>query len=506
MPGARVTESATGGDWLDRLIEHPRHVLWLFCLAQIGVWTLATGLIHFAPTRDMAESYLWGHEWVIGTYKHPNMPGWLLEAGRVVTGVVGWPGYFTSELFVAATYLLVYALGHAMMGPRKALAGVLLLAGLFYTAWPSTLMNHDVVQMPFWVAIVLILWHLRRSPSLLVWLALGAVAALGLYAKLSFGVVIASCGLWLLYDPLLRPQLRTLSPWLGLGLFAVLCLPLAGWLENSQFAALSYARERGTTIGASPLELLGGQVLTALGVVLLAYFAGIAGRAAGSADQESAEGQRREPVVPFLVHMLLIPNLMTAALAWLFDSGTRGMWGTPMLSLTGLLVVALAPRRLDQPVLRRLTAIVAGLLVVVPLIYVGDTLIEPRFTGVAKRQGWPQAEMSRRFQAIWKRETGRPLQIVAGDFWIAGLVALKPGDMPSILTNGDLLLSPWITPERLKQQGALLVWELHDPAAPPPFDFVTMIGSRPIHIERFDWPLFTGAPQLMIGYAILAPA
>ncbi len=507
MSGAILSDTTRFPGTLDELLRRPFAVVALFCSGQLVFWTLATSLTHFAPTRDMVESYLWGHEWVIGTYKHPNMPGWLLEAGRVLTGAVGWPAYLTSELFLIATYLLVYALGAAMMGPARALAGVLLLAGLFYTAWPSTLMNHDVAQMPIWVAVLLLLWHLRSKPTLAGWLAIGAVAALGLYAKLSFGVVIASCGLWILYDPLLRRQLATLSPWLGLVLFALCCLPLASWLNDSQFAALDYARERGVSMGASPLEFLGGQLLTSIGVIALAALAGLIHRDDSSLAWQSLGRKlpKGEPVVLYLAHMLVIPNLMTTALAWLFVSGTRGMWGTPMLSLLGLLIVALVPARLDHATSRRLTVIAAGVLVAMPLIYVTDTLLEPRLTGIPKRQGWPQVEMNRRFKSLWQQQTGQPLRIVAGNFWIAGLVALSPGQMPSILTNGDTNLSPWITPERIQRQGVLVVWEMHTPADLPPGDLKLLFGEKPIHIERFDWPLFTGAPPLLIGYAIVAP-
>ena len=210
--------------------------------------------------------------------------------------------------------------------------------------------------------------------------------------------------------------------------------------------------------------------------------------------------------IRYLAHMLLMPNLMTTWLAWMMASGTRGMWGTPMLSVLGLLVVALVPARLDHLTLRRLATLAAGLLVALPLIYVGDTLLEPRLTGRPKRQGWPQAEMNRRFQAIWLKQTGKPLRIVAGDFWTAGLVALSPGDMPSIFTNGNFDTAPWITPERLKREGALLVWQAGDPAAGIPLDIAPIAGNQPAHFEQFQWPLFTGAQPLLIGYAIVPPA
>jgi hypothetical protein len=169
-------------------------------------------------------------------------------------------------------------------------------------------------------------------------------------------------------------------------------------------------------------------------------------------------------------------------------------------------VVALVPTRLDAPALRRIAAWAVALLIGLPLIYIADTLLEPRLTGHPKRQGWPQVEMSQRFQAIWQRQTGQPLRIVAGDFWTAGLVALKPGDMPSIFTNGNYDSAPWITPERLKREGVLLVWQVGDPAAGIPLDYVPLAGTQPARIEQFQWPILSDAPPLSIGYVIVPPS
>ena len=114
--------------------------------------------------------------------------------------------------------------------------------------------------------------------------------------------------------------------------------------------------------------------------------------------------------------------------------------------------------------------------------------------------------MAKTFEAVWRDKTGTPLRIVAGERWVAGLTALRAGAMPSILTDGDLALSPWITPERLSAEGALLVWELKTPSDPPPSTLAPLLGGHATGLERFDWPLFPGASPLLIGYAIVPPA
>lgn len=92
-------------------------------------------------------------------------------------------------------------------------------------------------------------------------------------------------------------------------------------------------------------------------------------------------------------------------------------------------------------------------------------------------------------QDIWRRETGLPLRIVAGDLWIAGLVATHASDRPSVLVEGSLRLSPWIDRARIEREGFLAVW--WRAASDPPDYLRSWIGTRidgrqPFKMQRGD--------------------
>ena len=491
-----------------RLLARPAYaVLALGALQCVG-WTLSCALTHHAPPLDMVESYLWGHEWVVGTHKHPNLPGWLLEISRQMTGAIGWPGYLVSELLVAASYGFVFLLGRDMLGAPRALAGTLLLAALFYNTFPSIQLNHNIAQMPFWAGIAWLVWHLRTRPSALGWVLLGVIGAGSLYAKLSSALLIGVAGLWILYDPLLRRQLATPWPWLGLASFAVLLWPLTLWLIQFQFAPLNYAVEQAEA-SDGPLQFLGSQIGAVAGVVVLAAYAGFLGtrHRPGIGPGPVASGPAPPPVLRYLAVFTLAPLLLTIGWAWFSGTGLRGNWGTPMLGLSGLWIVAARSPRFSPVVLGRLARAVLVLLIALPVAHGLDTLFEARLGGRIKRQNWPQAEMKQRFDQLWQARTGgKPLRVIAGERWLAGLVALGPGEMPSVLTNGDYAITPWVTPERVAKEGALVVWITHEPPDPVPGDVAPLVGSRPSGVERFTWPLFPGASPLLIGYAIVPPA
>ena len=498
------TRMASAPAVLERVLRRPTAALTLLCLLQIALWTLFPSLVSFAPPRDTVESYLWGHEWVAGTYKHPNLPGWALETGRLVTGTIVGSAYLVSQLFVAATYVCVFMLGREMMGASRALAGTLLLTGVYYTTIPSVMMNHNAAMMPFWAAIAWQLWHARTRPGLIAWAALGVLAGLSLYAKLSSGVMLVTAGLWLLYDPALRRQLRSPWPWAGLALFGLLVIPLVTWLHDSGFAALAYAKESANSEDGG-LKFIGGQLLAAAGAAAIALFSGLIGwrPSSGATQPASGSGPLDPQAIPFLASMTIGPILLTAAFAMV--SGASNKWGAPMLSLCGLLLVAGASHRFDSRVLSRIALAACVLLCVVPPSFALFLFAGPNIARKPIRESWPQAEISERFQRIWRARVGKPLRIVAGSPWEAGLVALRPGPMPSILTNGDMGVSPWITPERMRREGVLVVWPVEGPE--PQIELRPLVGTRPIGIERFDYPLCLSRCRspLLLGYTIIPP-
>ncbi len=138
-----------------------------------------------------------------------------------------------------------------------------------------------------------------------------------------------------------------------------------------------------------------------------------------------------------------------------------------------------------------------------PFAYALVVAAGPSRAGAPLRVSWPQAEISKRFAAIWARETGRPLRIVAGDDWIAGLVGISAKDRPSILSRGNPAFSPWITPDRLERDGMLIVWDAKTGRIPEPLR--PLVAAHPARQERFSWRRSKDRGDLVIGYAIVPP-
>jgi 4-amino-4-deoxy-L-arabinose transferase-like glycosyltransferase len=491
-------------------LEKPAAILAFICLLQGVMWTLAPGLTHWAPPLDVVESYLWGREWVWATFKHPSLPGWALETSYLLTGAAGWPAYLVSQLMIVACFALVYLLGrdlfgHDRRGSQLALAGVLLLTGVYYYSLSTPEFNHNVAQMPFYAAVILALWRAVTRGGLIWWALLGLASAFGIQAKYSFGVLLAVAGLWLIVEPRARRQFLKPGPWLALAIFLIGAAPQIRWLIDSHFLPLTYAAKRaGAGSSSNPLSFLLAQLADHAGLIVLAALAGLFGQF-WTARKLEIEFAGLDPFASrFLLTFALGPVLLSALLALIARTGMKDMWAMPMFNLSGLLLVALTAGRFDERALRRLIAGAVVLLIAVPIGYAASVAFADSQTKKPLGVSWPQAAMSQRFSEIWQGETHRPLRIVAGDVWTAGLVALSAPDRPSIFTEADPTLSPWITPDRLAGEGALVVWQ--DKGERPPARLAEFIAQAPQHTEEFAWPDNKDRPPLRIGYAIVPPA
>jgi 4-amino-4-deoxy-L-arabinose transferase-like glycosyltransferase len=484
----------------------PTVLVALMATCQIVAWTLAPALTQCGPPLDVVEGYMWGREWVIATYKHPAMPSWVLEISRLATGAVGWPAYLVSQLFIAGTFVFVYLLGRDLLGPKRAAAGTLLLTGIAFYAWPTTEFNHNVAQMPFWAALPWAVWRAVERKSIAWWVLAGALAAGGIYAKLTTALLLTTVIAWILWDRDARQCLATPGPWIGLVVFAALVAPLAQWLVVHDFAPLKYAASRSRNLRGGLHIFLLNLVINLVGMSVLLMIAGLikvrARPRVPASSQEPLSPPATARTIRYLIAVTTGPVAMAVVGALVSGASLNVAWGSSIFSLAGTLAIALTSRHFDDGVLRRIAVCAAVLLIVLPLGYALAVASWPLRKSAPLRVNWPQAEISKRFADLWMRETGRPLRIVSGNRWIAGLVGVTAPDNPSILSGPDLSASPWITPARLEREGMLVVWSAKGKWVPGHLQ--PIIAAAPVREERFSWrPTDDG--DIIIRYAIVPP-
>ncbi len=431
-------------------------------LTKVTIFTLAIGwfvipsLLHLAPTGDIVEGYMWGREHVLATFKHPALPAILLEASWWLTGAFGWPAYLLAQICVATALWLVFVLGRDVLDEPRAAAAVLSLVAIEHVSWRSFDFNHNIVQMPLWIATMWCAWRAVERDRLTMWLALGAVAAVGCYAKLSHLALLAIVALWILADPQGRRRLMRRGPWLGGATFAVLMIPLLLWLEQNAYGPIEFARGRAYSADRRFLMFLATVVLTlAPMLVMLA-----------AARVFHGERHDRHPVRPnvlrFLTVMTLGPPIPMVAAVLIEGHGFRPSWLAAALLPAPLLILALTSQRFSPDTLRRLSTGAPWFIAVPLAAYSILSILPPLRANAALRTNWPIDEIGTALAEEWRTATGgKPLRIVSGSTWVAGVAGLNHPDRPSTFSPPMFQYAPWITPERLKREGVLIVWEGH---------------------------------------------
>ena len=490
--------------FLETIEKRPRDAAYLFIIAQVVIWTLVPFFIAISLPLDVVSDGLgWGHEWQLGYFKHPPLPSWLVEFFFDAMGDMG--PFLLSQIAIAVTCLFVLALGRAMMSERRAAIGTMLLVGVYYFSVPSAEWNHNVAQMPAWAAMTFFFYRAVRDGQMKWWLLLGFAAGIGLLMKYSTAVLMAVMFLYMLANREARVRLLTAGPYIALAVCIITISPHLWWLEQNNFPTLHYAAERAghdTGIVARillPLKFLFTQFIDLIPAILLAAVAGLFGRGMqASANDTGSDGR-------FLLWMGLGPALLTALLSLVAGLGLRAMWGTPMWNLTGLIIVYFAGDRGARASFVRLGAGTLALLVILPLVYWFTTSYGPEQRGHVARSAWPDKTMARELDKQYQILTGQPVQIVAGDGWLAGLIAMRSTPRASVFTDGDMKMAPWITPQRLAHQGALVVWEIKKGDGLPPPNLAALPHLKNMGIMQFSWPRTRKAPMLTIGWGIVPP-
>ena len=482
----------------DRLLSRPGHAVVLLCVGQALLWTLAPALTHSAPPLDVVEMLVWGREGVVATYKHPNLPGLLLEAVRRLSFGALWPAYALAQACVVASFAAVWLLGRDLLGPGRAAAGALLLTGVFYYSWPTPEMNHNLVQMPLWAWTCLALWRAAAGRRMLWWLLLGVFVGLSLWAKYSSGLLLAAAGIWMVADAQARAQLARAGPWAALAVFAAIAAPQALFLVETGFLPFDYALARaGSDSAGGPVSFLLTQLADHGVFLLMALGAGLFGRAAARLPPEEARARR------FLLAMGLLPVLLAALAAGATGLGLKDMWGMPMFNLSGLLLLALLPGRFDRRRLARIAVFAAGLLALLPAAYAASVLIRAERSDKPSRVAWPQDEIASRLLRAYEDKTGAMPRIIAGPVWEAGLVALAAPGTPSVSIDADERRSPWVLPEDIVRNGALVLWRAGSEPAP---GLAALAAGRELRQETFRWSGSAAARPIGITWTVIPPA
>jgi 4-amino-4-deoxy-L-arabinose transferase-like glycosyltransferase len=504
--------------WLAAAVDLARRkpakvLLWVLGF-HLVVWTILPILVCLNLQLDLVEGLALGKEWQLGYWKHPPLPWWAADLIYRIVGQVD-AVYVLGPLAVVVCFYAVWLLAREVTGELEALVVVLALEAIHFYNFSAVKFAHDQMQLPFWALTGLFFYRAIKRERALDWLLAGVFLALAFWSKYAAFALVATLGLFLLFDPNALRAWRTPGPWLMALAFLVVIAPNLWWLVDSGFMPLRYVDARAVAAAdwlqyvSFPLRWTGSQmlfILPAIGLITLLF----------------AGAQRGEPCRPdvqavfarrYVTTLALGPFLVTTLVAAMLGRLPVALWGYPLWSFAPLAAILWLGPISNPRRLRWFAAAFIAVLLLVPVAYGVSELFDSFISDRQRATKFPGRLLAETVTRQWRERTGTPLRYVggadvgsgAGEFSANNVAAYSP-DRPHVVVHGQPQLSPWIDMADLDRRGAVFVWEQTATAPTLPDDLRARF-PRAEALPPLVLPLQSRTPgrSAIIGYAILPP-
>jgi 4-amino-4-deoxy-L-arabinose transferase-like glycosyltransferase len=489
---------------VDYARREPGKVLGAVLALHLVVWTALPALLSRNLQLDLAEGLALGKEWQLVYWKHPPLPWWVTDAVYRVVGDVH-AVYLLGPLAAVVCLYAVWLLGRETVGAFPALIAVLALEGLHFFNFSVVKFAHDQMQLPFWALTGLFFHRALTRRRLLDWALAGAFLAAAFWSKYAAFALAATCGLFLLLDPVARRAWRTAGPYVMAAAFALTIAPNLWALAAGGFMPFRYADNRARVAAnwyqylSFPLEWTAGQMFFLLPVIALMVilYARSGARARAAPGRPDAFDRR------YLAALALGPFAVTTLVAAMLGRLPVAMWGYPLWSFAPLAAIAWLGVS-EERRLRWFAAAFAAVFLAMPLAYAVVEAGEPILRDRPKATQFPGRVMADALTRAWREKTGAPLVYVVGTEFAANTTAVYSPDRPHVIPHGELKFAPWVDRDDVRRRGVLLVWEEYGEALVPGWrqSFPGAEIEPPLLLPR---QTLRAVRPVRIGYAIVPP-
>ena len=498
------------------LWDHPGRVVAGFVVSSIFLWTLQCSLLQSVLSIDIYETIVWGSQMQWGYAKHPPLSGWIGYFFAWATGHSDWGMYFVAQLCLGLGVWFTYRLARLFFDHTRAAVAALMLYLLFFYTPSETKFSTYFVEIAIAPLAAYTLLRALREGALLRWIALGALCALGILNKYSFGLMLVAFAVIVLTRREYRRALATPGPYLAFLVFLVMISPHLKWLYEHDFVCFRHAADRLEEKHSMLMPLLVAgmtayPLLMELLALMLVYIpcryraepAGEGGRRGRLAAcfrhfwAGSPRSAADREALHFASILTLFPGVFYLASS-LCGTDIILMWLCTVFSASGIMVLALFPVGIDREVFRRFSLLLVFFIV---LMFAGTT-VDSLFRTAISMHLDPE-DVIRQAESCWRQHSSEPVRVVVGKLRYAALFSHYSAGHPPVCEAEDEIMLR-LYRDAIRRHGALLI-----SADSADFDlFFRRIGRNDVKLRRFSTRCRSllgreRHPRFFVGY--LAP-
>lgn len=425
--------------------------------AYAAIWTLYDILsrrgedIHY----DMGEMVAWSRDLALGSPKHPQMGAWIAGLWFSIFPERDWAFYLLANALIALSLWFAWRLSERHLSGNKRVAGLafLMLVPFFnFFAWKY---NANTILISLWAATTFFAFRSleTRSPAMAALAGLAAAAAImGKYWSI---FLLLGLGAAMLLSPARRVYFRSAAPWITVGVGTLAMAPHIYWLASHGFPTVIYALNghRAGTFSAALLDagfyIAGITAYLALPLLLLAWFA--RPRLSTLVDTFWPHAGTRR----FIIAAFWLPILLPIPVALLNKTQLASIWTMSACVLAPIVFLSSPKIKISSAVARQLLAI-AIIFSLSALVMAPARALRIREVG-ALNLGAEYKPIAHAVEKEWRKTNNAKLTIVGSYANLVNGMSFYMQDRPSVLDVEGAGITPWIAPERIRQEGIAIV-------------------------------------------------
>lgn len=480
----------------------PRKFLALVSLFHLLLWGSAAALLQKNGSHDVIEAIAWGGQWQLGYDRDPFLVAWLAHLAYWIGSASVWPIYYLSQLCVIASFWAVWRLAKIVgLDDFRALVAVLFLEGIYYYHFTTAEFNDNVLQIPLWAASSYFYYKSLTNQKIADWSLTGCFLALAMLAKYFTIMLMLPMFAILLCTKEGRSSFKSPGIYIGMLVGAVVLSPNLYWQYQNDWQYIHYALDRAEVAPSFlshikyPIRFALSQLM-ALTVPLILYFS--------LTKWQNNNRLLKSFSYQYILIMALGPFVTSILYSAFTGTLLRSMWGTPLFSLVGiLLVMTFSP---DVESKKRYLMSYLGFALAALVTYISLVTVSPYILGYAKNEFYPSQKIALDVDKLWLQHYHKPLEYVAGPRRLSARVAVYSKAQPIPYFEWSKATSPWVSEQDLQSKGAIFLWDTERYGDKLPLSIRRRYPSAITLAPRsYKWQTGAIVPPVVVGLAILPP-